>query len=176
MYIPPHHRFDDRAAQLDLIDAHPLGTWVCLGADGLTASHRPFVLDRPRGDPGTLSARIDPDDAGARAVPAGAPSLIVFHGPQAYISPGWYPGRAEHGRVVPTWNYVVVHAHGAVRWTADGAGIEIAIQRLEGKLKASQDEARADREGTVVGLTASGSEAARTMAALVQHALNTSPH
>jgi transcriptional regulator len=176
MYIPPHHRFDDRAAQLDLIDAHPLGTWVCLGTDGLTASHRAFVLDRARGDHGTLSARIDPDDAGARAVQAGAPSLVVFHGPQAYISPGWYPGKAEHGRVVPTWNYVVVHAHGAVRWTADSAGIEIAIQRLEGKLKASQDEARADREGTVVGLRAAGSEAARTMAALVQHALNTSPH
>lgn len=171
MYVPPHHRFDDRAAQLDLIDAHPLGTWVCLGADGLTASHRPFVLDRTRGDPGTLSAWIDPDDAGARAVPAGAPSLIVFHGPQAYISPGWYPGKAEHGRVVPTWNYVVVHAHGAVRWTADGAGIEIAIQRLEGKLKASQDEDLPDRQGTVEALRSDPSDDARAMAMLVAKAL-----
>lgn len=175
MYLPPYHRFEDRAAQYDLIDAHPLGTWVCQDGGGLIASHRPFVLDRARGDHGTLSAWIDPDDAEARAVPAGTPSLVVFLGPQAYISPGWYPGKAEHGRVVPTWNYVVVHAHGLVRWTADRAGIEIAIQRLEGKLKASQDEARPDREGTVLGLNASGSEAARTMAVLVRHALDHSP-
>lgn len=118
MYLPSYHRFEDRTAQFDLIERHPLGTWVCQGGGGLIANHRPFVLHRAQGDPGTLSAWIDPHDAEARAV--------------------------------PTWNYVVVHAHGVVRWTAD-------------------------REGTVLGLNASGSEAARTMAALVRHALDHSP-
>ena len=162
MYVPPHHRFDDRAAQLDLIDAHPLGTWVCLGADGLTASHRPFVLDRNRGNHGTLSVRIDPDDAGARAVPAGAPSLIVFHGPQAYISPGWYPGKAEHGRVVPTWNYVVVQARGPLRSVDDPAWLRRVLGELTTEHERSQttpwsiDDAPADyidkMLGAIVGI------------------------
>lgn len=172
MYRPLHHRFDDRAEQFDLIYAHPLGTWVCQGAQGLLANHLPFVLDRTRGEQGTLRALIAPDDTEALAVRDGTPSLVMFLGPQAYISPGWYPGKAEHGRVVPTWNYVVVHAHGTARWSADRTAIEIPAQCMNGKLKASQDEAHADREGTVRGLRASGHDDAAAMADWVQNALN----
>jgi transcriptional regulator len=135
----------------------------------------------------------------------------MFQGPQAYITPGWYPGKAEHGEVVPTWNYVVAHAHGVARavedrdwvfdmlkrlveaheaarpspWSVSDApapfmdkmmraivGIEIPIDRLEGKLKASQDEAIADRLGTVRGLREQACDTARAMAALVQDAID----
>jgi transcriptional regulator len=130
----------------------------------------------------------------------------MFRGPQAYITPGWYPGHAEHGQVVPTWNYVVAHAHGVARavhdrdwlqgmlerltytheaqlrapWKVGEApadyieklmraivGIEIPIDRLEGKLKASQDEAMEDRLATVQGLRRQPDDAAASMADLV---------
>lgn len=175
MYVAPHHRFVDRAAQLDLIDAYPLATWLFRGAQGLAALHRPFTLDRGRGELGTLRAGIDADDTEARAAADGTPALLVFLGPQAYISPGWYPGKVEHGRVVPTWNYVTVHAHGTVRWTADRAAVDVPILRLEAKLKASQDEARCDREGTVRGLCARADPTSAAMAGWVQNALDRDP-
>lgn len=175
MYRPPCHRLDDREALFALIEAHPLGTWICHGPDGLLAHHRVFSLDRHTGPQGTLRARIERADSGALAVPPGSASLIVFHGPQAYITPGWYPGQAAHGRVVPTWNYAVVHAHGTLHRRADHPVIEVPIHRLEGRLKASQDEDRPDREGTVKGLNALDNDAGRTMAALVRRALDTPP-
>ncbi len=209
MYLPPYHRFDDSAEQLHLIDAHPLGTWVCQGAQGLIANHLPFVLDRARGPHGTLLCHVARGNPVWRALTPGAPGVVAFMGPQAYITPGWYPGKTEHGRVVPTWDYVAVHAHGVARvvddrdrlldlltrlthaqearqaapWrVADAPAeyidallhavvcIEMPITRLEGRLKASQDEAPADRAGTVRGLRASGSGAA--LADWVQNALD----
>lgn len=175
MYCPEHHRLDDREAVFRLIEAYPLGTWVCAAVDGLAAHHQPFLLDRSAGPHGTLQARVDPTDADALALPAGTPVLVIFRGPQIYITPGWYPGNAEHGRVVPTWNYLVVHAHGSLCWTSDRTGFDIPIHQLQGKLKASQDETRPDREGTVRGLQALGTETARTMATLVRDALD-QPH
>lgn len=145
--------------------------------------------------------------------PAAARSWIIagtFQGPQAYITPGWCPGKAEHGKVVPTWNYVVAHAHGVARaiddrdwmldmlnrltddnearqlvpWSVGDAprsfigklmraivGIEIPIDRLEGKLKASQDEAMPDRLGTVRGLQQETCDEARTMVDFVMKAI-----
>lgn len=191
MYIRPDHRFDDRDAQFALIEEHALGAWVLAGADGLVANHIPFLLDRHRGPHGTLVGHVARANPIWRALAAGTPSLVMFQGPQSYITPNWYPGKAEHGKVVPTWDYAVVHAHGVARavedrawlmdmldrltnaqeaaqpapWKASDApsdyiekllraivGIEIPIDRLEGKLKASQDEAVRDRLGTVEGL------------------------
>jgi transcriptional regulator len=145
-----------------------------------------------------------------RELGAAAPSVVMFQGPQAYITPAGTRVKAEHGRVVPTWNYVVAHAHGVARaiedrdWLLDMlnrltdatrratpcpgrvgdapraidrlmraiVGIEIPIDRLEGKLKASQDEARQDRLGTVQGLRAQAGDEARAMADWVQQALD----
>jgi len=175
MYCPQHHRLDDGPTLFDWIEAHPLATWVCAGPDGLAAHHLLFGLNRDAGPHGTLRALIGPDNVDACAVPDGSPALVIFRGPQIYITPGWYPGKAEHGRVVPTWNYVVVHAHGTVCRSDDGLAIDIVIHRLEGKLKASQDEARPDREGTVHGLNARGTDTARKMATLVRQALDNPP-
>ncbi|MBD8528449.1 MULTISPECIES: FMN-binding negative transcriptional regulator [unclassified Massilia] len=191
MYIRPDHRFDDPNALFALIEEHALGAWVLGGADGLLANHIPFLLDRERGPHGTLVGHVARANPVWRALAAGSPSLVMFQGPQAYITPNWYPGKAEHGKVVPTWDYAVVHAHGVARAVEDPAwlmdmldrltnaqeaaqpapwkvsdaprgyidkllraivGIEIPIDRLEGKLKASQDEAVRDRLGTVEGL------------------------
>lgn len=208
MYLPPYHRFDDRDALFSVIEAHPLGTWVCQGAGGLTVNHIPFLLDRSQGPHGTLLGHVARANAVWRDLHTATPSVVAFMGPQGYITPGWYPGKAEHGRVVPTWNYAAVHAHGVARvvddrdrllnlltrltdahetdrtapWqVADAPAdfieslmraivcIEIPIDRLEGRLKASQDEARADRVGTVAGLRARGREADHALADLVEN-------
>ncbi|MEY2686398.1 MAG: hypothetical protein RL375_596 [Pseudomonadota bacterium] len=211
MYVPPLHRLTDQEALLSVIDAHPLGAWVCLGTGGLIANHVPFLLDRSRGANGTLIGHVSRANPVWRELGPTAPSVVMFRGPQAYITPGWYPGHAGHGQVVPTWNYLVAHAHGVARaiddrdwllsmldrltdthearhpapWRVGDApadyldqllrgivGIEIPIDQLEGKLKASQDEALPDRLGTVDGLLAQPGDEARAMAALVRQAID----
>lgn len=213
MYIRKHHELPGTVAAHALIEAHPLGAWVAPGDVGLLANHVPFLLDRSRGQFGTLLGHVSRANAVWRQLPASGQSLVIFQGPQAYITPGWYPGKQEHGKVVPTWNYVVAHARGVARAIHDEAwlrdllarltainerarpmpwamadapadfidkllravvGIEIPIDALVGKLKASQDEELQDRWGTVEGLTAEGTESALAMASLVRKAIDRS--
>ncbi|ODV09356.1 MAG: transcriptional regulator [Rubrivivax sp. SCN 70-15] len=210
MYVNPKHRCPDVDALAALIASRPLGAWVCPGREGLIANHVPFLLDRSRGRLGTLIGHVSRANPVWRELGPDATSVVMFQGPQAYITPGWYPGHAEHGRVVPTWNYSVAHAHGRARaiedrdwllemlnrltdeheaerpqpWRVGDAptsfidgmlraivGIEIPIDRLEGKLKASQDEAMPDRLGTVRGLRAESADEAGSMADLVMKAI-----
>jgi len=210
MYVNPLHRLTDRETLFALMASYPLGAWVYHGRAGLVANHVPFLLDRSRGPCGTLIGHVSRANSVWRELDSASPSVVMFQGPQAYITPGWYPGKSEHGEVVPTWNYVVAHAHGVARavedrdwvfdmlrrlterheapqsvpWTVSDApapfmermmraivGIEIPIDRLEGKLKASQDEAMPNRLGTVRGLREQACDTARAMAALVQDAI-----
>lgn len=211
MYIPPLHRLADNEALISLMQAHPLGAWVCLGEGGLIANHVPFLLDRSRGPHGTLIGHVSRANPVWRQLGSGVQSVVMFQGPQAYITPSWYPGKAAHGKVVPTWNYSVAHVHGVARavddpkwimamlqrlthaqegarpapWQVADApadyvaqlargimGIAIPITRIEGKLKASQDEDLADRHGTVRGLRSDALHGSAAMAQLVQQALD----
>jgi transcriptional regulator len=112
MYVPQVHEENDLAVLHALIRAHPLGAWVTQGDGGLLANHIPFLLDASRGAFGTLVGHV------ARANPAwqsfshSVPSVVLFQGPESYITPSWYPSKHAHGKAVPTWNYAVVHAHG----------------------------------------------------------------
>lgn len=210
MYVNPSHQLTDREAIFSLIASHPLGAWVCHGREGLIANHVPFLLDRSRGPHGTLIGHVARANGVWRELGAATPSVVMFQGPQAYITPGWYPGKTEHGRVVPTWNYVVAHAHGVARaiedrewlldmlnqltdaqearqaapWSVSDAprsfidklmgvivGIELPIERLEGKLKVSQDEANQDRRGTVQGLRNKPGDETAAVADLVVKAM-----
>ncbi len=206
MYIAKHHQFQDREAIFTLLESHPLGAWVCHASDGLLANHVPFFLDRTRGAHGTLMGHVARANPVWRQLSADTPSLVMFQGAQSYITPTWYPGKTAHGKVVPTWNYAVVHAHGTARviedrawmldmlhrlthsqesrqsapWRVEDApadfidklmhgivGIEMPIDRLEGKLKASQDEDLPDRHGTVRGLQAKQDTQSLDMAGIV---------
>ena len=95
-----------------LIDAHRLGTIVTNGSDGLSASLVPFSLDRARGPHGTLKAHLAKGNDQFDEFAAGGEALVIFQGPETYITPSWYPSKHEHGKVVPTWNYVVVQVWG----------------------------------------------------------------
>jgi transcriptional regulator len=112
MYQPQHFKEERIDVLHQLIYRHPLGTLVTLGNDGLNANHIPFVVDQAHGEFGMLRAHVARANEVWRAFNKDVDALVVFQGPDAYISPSWYPGKKEHGKVVPTWNYAVVHAYG----------------------------------------------------------------
>ena len=152
MYLPASHRLNDPAALHALMTAHPLGAWVCTGTgeEGLVANHLPWLLDRSRGPLGTLIGHVARGNRVWRGLGPATPSVVMFSGPQAYITPGWYPGKAEHGRVVPTWNYVVAHAHGVARVVEERTWLLDMLARLSHAHEAGRpapwrlDEAPAD--------------------------------
>lgn len=146
MYQPAHFVQADPAALHGLIQAFPLATLVHAAHDGLTADHLPLEIDAAAGVLRGHVARANP--LWQRA--AGQRVLAVFHGPQGYVSPGWYASKAIHGKVVPTWNYAVVHAHGTLRAVDDAAWLRALVGRLTERHEAAQslpwqvDDAPAD--------------------------------
>jgi transcriptional regulator len=182
-----------------LIRAYPFATLVTRAADGLTANHLPFerVGEVLHGHVarGNELAQLD-----------GAQVLLVFQGPDGYISPNWYPSKHETGREVPTWNYAVVHVHGRLRviddttwlrrlletltdhheagqpqpWKISDApedhiekslraivGLEVAIDRIEGKFKLSQNHPARNRAGVIAGLHERDGDGDAELAALM---------
>ena len=195
MYNPAQFAVTDAAALHRIIRSHPLGVLVTSSASGLDANHIPFEFDPASGPHGQLTGHV------ARANPVwqqcqGSPSvLVIFRGAEAYISPNWYPSKHETHRLVPTWNYEVVHAHGRITIRDDESyvrgvvarltrqheatepkpwkmgdsapeyidgmlraivGIEIVIDRLEGKSKLSQNREARDRLGAADTLVERG--------------------
>lgn len=121
MYIPKHHEETDVAVLHSLIEAHPLGAWVVHAEDGLRANHIPFLLDRSRGEFGTLVAHVARGNDVWKLFAEPLNCLVIFQGNESYISPSWYPSKHTDGKAVPTWNYAVVHAHGKPRVIHDAA-------------------------------------------------------
>jgi transcriptional regulator len=119
MYLPKHHEETRIAVMHALVRSHPLGTWVTQQNGDLMADHVPFLLDESLGDYGMLTAHVARANPVWRSISSDKDSLVIFQGAQTYITPSWYPGKHEHGKVVPTWNYAVVHAHGTPRVIED---------------------------------------------------------
>jgi transcriptional regulator len=130
MYSPKEFTETRLDVLLGLIEANPLGTVVTHGADGLGADHIPFEIVAPSEDApyGVLRAHV------ARANPLwrqdGQQAMVVFQGQSAYISPSWYEEKARSGKVVPTWNYAAVHAHGVLRNIDDPVWLMALLTRL----------------------------------------------
>ena len=118
----------DPAVLHGIIRGHPLATLVTASGDGLAAYHVPFVLHADVGEKGTLRGHVSRANPLARG--GDATALAIFQAADAYVTPSWYPGKAEHGRVVPTWNYVVAHAHGTLRLIDDPAWILAQMESL----------------------------------------------
>jgi transcriptional regulator len=129
VYQPPHFREESRTAQHALIRAYPLGLLVTGGAGGLAANPIPFLLDES-GEHGTLRAHLARANPQGHALATADECLIVFQGPQGYVTPSWYASKREHGRVVPTWNYATVHAWGRPRVIEDAAWLRQQIADL----------------------------------------------
>lgn len=202
MYVPRFNMMD-HAEIPRLVAAAGAAELVTVGPDGYPAATLlPVVWD---GDRLILHmARANPH---WKAIAPGSPALAVVAGSQAYVSPSWYPSKAEHGRVVPTWNYTAVHFTGRVEvyddpawvrdavtrltdlhegrrdrpWSVDDApatfieqqlraivGIELAIEKVEGKTKLSQNRSEADRAGVIEGLRVEGGDREHHVADLME--------
>jgi transcriptional regulator len=111
MYVPDHFRVDDIAQMHALMRGRPFAALISAGESGLYASHLPTVL-KDEGGYGVIECHLARANPHWRDLAAGGEALMIFQGPNGYITPNWYPSKSEHGKVVPTWNYAVVHAYG----------------------------------------------------------------
>jgi transcriptional regulator len=135
MYVPAHFAMDDTAVR-DLLTHHGAADLVTATADGLLATMLPFVHDPDAGERGALLGHVARNNDQWRHEVVGD-ALVIVRGPDAYISPGWYASKAEHGRVVPTWNYVTAHVYGELVLHDDPAWVEDIVRRLTAKHEAS---------------------------------------
>jgi transcriptional regulator len=210
MYIPKAFEETRIPVLHGLIRSQPFTSLITLGGSALFASHLPMVLDEQTGALGLLRGHLSRANPQWRDFSSDVQALAIFAGPQHYITPSWYPEKLEGGKVVPTWNYAVVHAYGhltviedtdwlldhlktltdiheapaASPWKVDDApadyihslskgivGLELRIDRLEGKWKVSQNRSERDRQAVAEGLDHLGTDASRAMQALVEETL-----
>ncbi len=129
MYIPPPNRPPGADEVTSLLEATRAGDLVTAGDDGLTVSMIPFLYDRSLGANGSLLGHVARPNAQWRTAD-GREGLVLVHGPDGYISPAWYAAKREHGRVVPTWNYILVAVHGTVRVHDDAGWTRDIVERL----------------------------------------------
>jgi transcriptional regulator len=202
MYTPEVFKEERVPVLHDAIRRTGLATLVTAGARGLVANHLPMLLEAEAGPLGTLHGHLARANDQWRDL-AGGGALAVFLGPGGYVTPSWYATKAETGKVVPTWNYVAVHAYGPVEvyddkdrllalvtrltetheahrrepWQVADAperyvrgllgaivGLEMRIERLEGKWKLSQNRPETDRQGVVQGFSSEAGDAGRVVA------------
>lgn len=136
MYVPSQFEPADLAAMYALIERSPLGALVSVGEAGLAANHLPFELDHEAGVLRAHVARRNP--VWQEAAAGRAEALVIFTGPDAYISPNWYASKAETHEVVPTWNYVAVHVRGTIKVHDDVNWLRALVARLTRRFEASQ--------------------------------------
>ncbi|MGB5941069.1 MAG: FMN-binding negative transcriptional regulator [Rhodanobacter sp.] len=199
MYMPKHFEETRTEVLHELIRTYPFATVVTHATGGLTANHLPFELVD-----GVLHGHVARGNELAQQ--DGAEVLLVFQGPDGYISPNWYPSKHETGREVPTWNYAVVHVHGRLRVIDDAAwmrrlletltdhheagqpqpwkitdapddhiekslraivGLEVAVERIEGKFKLNQNHPARNRAGVIAGLRQRDGDGDAELAALM---------
>lgn len=214
MYIPQSFAERDLPTLHAYMEANPLGALITsTEANGLYATHLPLVLDRTAGEMGHLIGHFSRANPHGRDLSIdGKEAMVIFTGPDAYITPQWYATKRETGKAVPTWNYIAVHTYGQLRLSEDPEflqkhlesltqmvegnrpdpwkmtdapadflaqqskaiiGVEIAITRIEGKWKMSQNRTAADVEGVIHGLSASDNPRDHEVAEIVRERRST---
>jgi transcriptional regulator len=138
MYQPDHFRVDDVAQKHALMRERPFAALVSAGPAGLYASHLPTVL-KDEGEFGVIECHLARANPHCKELAAVSEALMIFQGPEGYITPNWYATKAETGKVVPTWNYAVVHAYGRPEVKEDA----MWLRRHVGELTAQQERAEA---------------------------------
>jgi transcriptional regulator len=119
MYVPKHFEERDVGVLHALIRSNPLGAWVTQFDGELVVNHIPFLVESAQGEYGMLVGHVARANPIWKSFCKERASVVIFQGPQCYITPSWYPTKHAHGKAVPTWNYAVVHAHGVPRAVED---------------------------------------------------------
>lgn len=138
MYVPPHFDEPNQEVLYDLIERTALGVLITNGSGGLDANHIPFDLDREKGECGTLRCHVASNNSVWQEVLDGDEVLVVFRAADAYISPNWYPSKHEFHKQVPTWNYLIAHAHGRIAIHDDERFVRHNVARLTRRHEATQ--------------------------------------
>ena len=137
MYIPKFNEETRLDILHGLIRSQPFATLVTMGNSGLVATHLPMVLSVGDGDGDILRGHVSRANSQWRELDSSIEALAIFAGPQHYITPNWYPEKAEDGKVVPTWNYAVVHAYGTIRVLEDPAWLLTHLKSLTAQHEAA---------------------------------------
>jgi transcriptional regulator len=140
MYVPTHFEETSVEVMHELMCAHPFATLVTLTSEGLNANHIPLELQVDPAPFGTLRGHIARANPLWRELPSDVNALAIFQGANRYISPAWYPTKEETGKVVPTWNYAVVHAHGPLRVIEDRDWLRQLVGRLTDHHESKQSQ------------------------------------
>jgi transcriptional regulator len=130
MYVPKSNAEHRPEVLFEYIEAHPLAALVTSSSAGMVATHLPLVLDRGRGTFGTLAGHIARANPQSTQAHEGDEALVIFSGDDAYVSPSYYASKARDGKVVPTWNYVAVHAYGPIRFVAEPVALRSHLETL----------------------------------------------
>lgn len=140
MYLPSAFRLDDLGTLHEEIDKARLATVVSHGASGLQATPLPLLLVREEGQYGTLYGHLARANPHWRDWQDGNQALVMFNTADGYISPAWYPAKAEHGKVVPTWNYISIQARGPIELFDDPQRLLQLVSRLSDKHEANRTQ------------------------------------
>ena len=130
MYLPKHFEETRPEPLHAFIAAHPLGLLITSDTNGVVVNPIPFLLLPRQGEQGTLIGHVARANPVWREFGQGGEALVVFQGAQAYISPGWYASKREHGKVVPTWNYQTVQARGTLAVRDDREAVRAVVHAL----------------------------------------------
>jgi transcriptional regulator len=133
MYVPAHFAADDEAVR-ELLVHHGAADLITATPDGLVATLLPFIYAPDVGEHGALLGHVARNNTQWQQ-PANGEALVIVRGPDAYVSPSWYPSKQEHGRVVPTWNYVTAHVYGRLVVHDDPLWLEALVRRLTEKFE-----------------------------------------
>ncbi|MBD8890617.1 FMN-binding negative transcriptional regulator [Roseibium litorale] len=139
MYTPPAFAETDQAEIQAMIETAGLASLITMTSEGLMATPLPLLLNTHEGQQGTLYGHIARANPQWKLEPQGE-ALVIFPGLDAYVSPGWYASKAEHGKVVPTWNYSAVHAYGAVEFFEDAGRLHQVVSDLTEKHEKNRAE------------------------------------
>jgi len=129
MYIPPHFKLAELGAVHAAIRASRLASLVTTTSEGLIATPLPLILDESEGEYGTLYGHVAKPNPQWKT-PAIGEAMAIFMGPDAYVTPSWYVTKQETGKVVPTWNYLAVHAYGPVEFFEDADRLLAVVTKL----------------------------------------------
>jgi transcriptional regulator len=137
MYTPKAFEVTDLALLHVAMRQSELATLVTMTTQGLVATHLPLLLDETKGEYGTLTGHVSRANLQWRETDPDPEALIIFLGPDTYVSPNWYPAKQETGRVVPTWNYAAIHAYGRLTFYEDPEWLRAMVTNLTKRHEAS---------------------------------------
>lgn len=138
MYVPSAFKEEDLALLHQQIEGTRLAVLVTHGTGGLLANHVPLLLSPEQGPNGTLHGHLAKANPQWQELANGAEALLIFAGPDAYVSPSFYPSKAEHGQVVPTWNFLAIHAYGIPEVFHDAQRLLSLVSALTDKHEAGR--------------------------------------